>query len=133
MPDILAEADPEARFLVVAFDVLGGQYAWVPARPGAAPTVHYFGPDDLGWQDLEQGYADWLYAVLVGSLTRFYGTLRWPGWEREVAAVPPDEGISVFPPPCTEQGRDLATASRKAVPIAQLVAFHHDMARQLNG
>jgi hypothetical protein len=131
MPDVLTEIDPAAGFVVVAYDVLGGQYAWVPARPGAPPTIHYFGPDVLSWQDLEQGYADWLYGVLVGSLTRFYETLRWPGWEQEVAAVAPDEGIHTFPPPCTEEGRDLAAASRKAVPLPQLVAFHRDMASQL--
>jgi hypothetical protein len=133
MPDILAEVDPAAGSLIVGYDVLGGPFAWVPARPGASPTVHYFSPDDLGWQDLEQGYADWLYAVLVGSLTRFYEALRWPGWETEVAAVGPDEGIHTFPPPCSVEGRDLATVSRKAVPLPQLVAFHHDMASQLNG
>ena len=131
LPDITAEADPESRRLVVAYDVLGGQFAWVPAGPGAPPTIHYFGPDDLGWQDLEQGYADWLYAVLAGSLTRFYSTLRWPGWEAEVAAVGLDEGIHTWPPPSTVEGRDLSQASRQAVPMQQLVSFHRDMARQL--
>jgi hypothetical protein len=33
--------------LTVGHDVLGGQFAWLPARPGAKPTVHYFGPDTL--------------------------------------------------------------------------------------
>ncbi|GAA3964599.1 DUF2625 domain-containing protein [Actinomadura viridis] len=131
LPDIAAQADPASRWLVVGHDVLGGQFAWVPAEPGVPPTVHYFGPDDLGWLDLEQGYADWLYAVLAGSLTQFYDTLRWPGWETEVASLGLDEGIHTWPPPSTVEGKDLFKASRKAVPMAELVSFHHEMARQL--
>ncbi len=129
--DVLAEADPSAGGLIVGYDVLGGQFAWVPARSGVPPTVHYFAPDDLGWQDLGQGYADWLYAVLAGSLTWFYDTLRWPGWESEVAAVPLDCGIHTWPPPFTVEGKDLSVASRKVIPFTELVSFHHEMARQL--
>ncbi|MEU5881046.1 DUF2625 family protein [Spirillospora sp. NPDC047279] len=131
LPDIVEEADPERRGLIVAYDVLGGQFAWIPARPGAPPTIHYFGPDDLEWFDLEQGYAGWLHAVLAGSLIQFYDTLRWDGWETEVAGTALDHGIHTYPPPWSVEGKDLAKASRKAVPMKQLVAFHHDTARQL--
>ncbi|MFC6016612.1 DUF2625 family protein [Plantactinospora solaniradicis] len=131
LPDVLAGADPASGELVVGHDVLGGQFVWARARPGTPPTVHYFAPDDLDWQDLEQGYADWLHAMLAGSLTRFYDTLRWPGWEAEVAALSPDQGLSTLPPPWTAEGKDLATVSRKAVPLPQLISFNHEMARQL--
>ncbi|RAK27527.1 uncharacterized protein DUF2625 [Actinoplanes lutulentus] len=90
-----AQADPALHGLIVAYDVLGGQFAWIPSQPGAAPTVHYFAPDSLEWEDLEQGYADWLYAVLAGSMTRFYDNLRWPGWQGEVGVLPADQGITV--------------------------------------
>lgn len=131
LPDVVAEADPVTRSLVVAYDVLGGQFAWFPAEPEATPTIHYFGPDDLDWFDLGQGYADWLYAVLAGSLTQFYDTLRWNGWETEVAATDLDQGIHTFPPPWSKEGKDLSKVSRKATPMKELVSFHHDTARQL--
>jgi hypothetical protein len=131
LPDVAAEADPASRWLVVGYDVLGGQFAWTPAEPGAPPRIHYFGPDDLGWLDLGQGYTDWLYAVLAGSLTQFYDTLRWPDWETEVAALGLDQGIHAWPPPSTVEGKDLSKVSRKAVSMAELVSFHHEMARQL--
>ncbi|MGP4029991.1 DUF2625 family protein [Actinomadura sp. 3N407] len=131
LPDVMDQADHASRWLVVGYDVLGGQYAWAQAQPGAPPTIHYFGPDDLGWLDLEQGYADWLYAVLVGSLTQFYDTLRWPGWKTEVATLGLSEGIHAWPPPSTVEGKDLSKVSRKAVPMAELVSFHHELARQL--
>jgi hypothetical protein len=131
LPDVVSQSDPHAGVVIVGYDVMGGQFAWLLRPPGAKPTVHYFGPDVLDWQDLEQGYAEWLNAVLAGSLTRFYENLRWPGWQSEVAALALDEGISAWPPPFTEEGQDLSTVSRKAVPLAELVSFYQDAARQL--
>ena len=131
LPDIVTES--EGDVLTVGYDVLGGRFAWFAAAPGARPTVHYFAPDDLGWADLGQGYAEWLSAILSGALTGFYETLRWPGWAAEVAALAPDQGLSVWPPPFTKEGKDLATVSRKAVPLAEAVSFYRDAARQLDG
>jgi len=131
LPDILERAQPGSGTLPVAYDVLGGVYVWA-TRAGGRPTIHYFGPDILEWQDLEQGYADWLHAVLGGSLGRFYENLRWPGWPNEVGAVPPDQGIHTFPPPWSEEGQDLSTASRAVVALRELVSFHQDTARQLD-
>jgi hypothetical protein len=122
LPDVTAGADAATGWLLVAHDVLGGQFAWIRARPDAAPTVHYFAPDELTWQDLGLGYADWLRAMLSGATTRFYESLRWPGWPAEVAAVRLDQGIHAFPPPSTVEGRDLSTVSRRPVPLTELIA-----------
>ena len=131
LPGIIAEADTQAGVLTVGYDVLGGQFAWLRPGPDAKPTVHYFGPDDLSWLDLEQGYAEWLNAMLRGSLTAFYDTLRWPGWQDEVAALSLDQGISAWPPPFTAEGKDLSAVSRKAIPLAELVSFYQDAARHI--
>ncbi|WP_319463761.1 DUF2625 family protein [Micromonospora sp. RTP1Z1] len=131
LPDVYSESDPGRGLVVIGYDVMGGQFAWVHAQPGARPTVHYFGPDDLGWLDLEQGYADWLYAVIAGSLTSFYDNLRWPGWEEEIMALALDQGISAWPPPFTKEGKDLSAVSRKAIPLSEAVSFYQDAARQL--
>ncbi len=131
LPDVVAEMDPAAGRLIVAFDVMGGQFAWAPARHGAAPTVQYFGPEDLEWQDLELGYGDWLHAMLAGALTRFSAGLRWPGWETEVAGVALDQGISALPPPWSTEGRDLSVVSRRPIRLTELVSGHQDTARRL--
>jgi hypothetical protein len=131
LPDILAAADRQSAYLPVGHDVLGGQFVWTPNESGR-PTIHYFGPDALEWHDLELGYAEWLAAMLGGSLDGFYETLRWPGWAEEVAACRPDQGIHTYPPPWSTEGKDLASVSRKVIPIAELVSFHEDMARQLS-
>ena len=124
-------AVPEEGPPIVGYDVMGGQFVWASAGPGASPTVHYFGPEDLTWDDLELGYADWLNAMIGGALTRFYQGLRWPGWESEVATLALDQGINTFPPPWTVEGKDLATVSRKAIPLAELVSVQQVIASQL--
>lgn len=47
--------------LVVAQDVLGGQFAWTAGTSGK-PTIQYLAPDTLRWEDTEHGYGDWLAA-----------------------------------------------------------------------
>ncbi|MGK5683794.1 DUF2625 family protein [Actinoplanes sp. URMC 104] len=131
LPDVATATGVGAGRLIVAFDVMGGQFAWLPAEPGARPTVHYFGPEDLAWQDLELGYGDWLEAMLAGAVTGFFEGLRWPGWEGEVAGVALDQGISTLPPPWTREGKDLSKVSRRPIPLAELVSVHQDAARQL--
>ncbi len=131
LPEVVPPQTAEAG-LTIAYDVLGGQFSWLTPAGGGTPTVHYFGPDDLTWQDLDLGYAAWLHAMLTGALTRFYASLRWPGWEAELAAVAPDQGISAVPPPFTREGKDLATVSRRVVPLAELVTLYPDIARQLD-
>ncbi|MHA4951192.1 DUF2625 family protein [Micromonospora sp. SD19] len=131
LPDVAAEMVAGVGRPVVAFDVMGGQFAWLQAEPGARPTVHYFGPEDLAWQDLELGYGEWLEAMLAGAVTGFYEGLRWPGWEAEVAGVALDQGISALPPPWTTEGKDLSMVSRKPIRLAELVSVHQEFARQL--
>ncbi|GAB2591759.1 hypothetical protein Aab01nite_38590 [Paractinoplanes abujensis] len=68
--------------------------------------------------------------MLTGALTGFCAGLRWPGWEAEVAGVALNQGISARPPPWTRGGKDLSAASRKPIPLAELVSLHRDAARQ---
>jgi AcrR family transcriptional regulator len=81
-------------------------------------------------------------AFVVDSVRRFLapdghvkaenGRLRWPGLEREVDCLGPGEGVALYPPPFTGQGRDLGAASRRPVPVGELLALHDDIAKQLN-
>jgi len=112
---------------VVAVDVLGGLFAWAPE------TMRYFAPDSVRWGDLDDGYGNWLNAMLSGAMEQFYDGLRWPGWAEEVAACRLYEGIHTVPPLFTSEGKDLSSVSRRPVPINELVAYHHDMGRQLGG
>ena len=125
-----ASVDPVGT--LVGVDVLGGQFSWAQASPDALPTIHYFGPDTLDWQDLKRGYTDWLYSALTGSLEQFYESLRWPGWAAEVEACPLNQGIHTSPPPWTVEGKDLATASRKPISMTELTNLYTGTTWQLD-
>jgi hypothetical protein len=68
---------------------------------------------------------------LEGGSTDFYTQLRWAGWAQESAALSLSQGISIYPPPFTEQGRELSATSRRAVPFDELLAVYDEWARQL--
>jgi hypothetical protein len=123
---------PPASFIAIGFDVLGGRFAinggGLPAEPG---EVCYWGPDTLSWAGLGPKHGPFLEGMFGGALASFYEDLRWPGWEAEVAALAPDQGISAYPPPFTVEGKDLGAASRRPVPFVELYDFYNEAARQL--
>ncbi|GLL07538.1 hypothetical protein GCM10017581_092920 [Dactylosporangium matsuzakiense] len=74
--------------MIVAQDVLGGQFAWMPDA-ASHPTIWNFAPDTLRWENCEQGYGAWLAAMLGGAMSGFYESLRWPGWADEAGSIRP--------------------------------------------
>lgn len=126
--------------LVVAHDVLGGVFALngmdpgAVGRPGEVGEVVYFAPDALGWEALGAGYSAWLSWMLAGNLEGFYEGVRWPAWREEVSGLHAREGLSVYPPLWSAEGRrDLEAASRRRVPMAELLGLSRDTCVQLNG
>ena len=118
--------------LVVAYDVLGGVFAIDGGGLGVAPgEVCYRGPDTLTWVTLGAGHSGFVHGALAGALGDFFSTLRWSGWERDIAALTPGQGLSLYPPPFSEQGQDIAVVSRRPVPFSELLAFYDDVAAQL--
>jgi len=128
--DSVAEAPP---YLIVGYDVLGGRFAIDGGGLGvAAGQVCYFGPDTLTWDGLGGGHADFVTAAVTGTLSEAFSRLRWPGWQDEVSALPPDRGLSLYPPPFTAQGKNPAEVSRRAVPLSELLEFYNESAEQLD-
>jgi hypothetical protein len=121
----------DAAGLVVAQDILGGEFVWRQGEARDTPTIHYFAPDTLGWEDLTLGYTDWLFAMLAGAADQFYLSWRWPGWRDEVAACPFDAGLSTVPPLFSKEGRDLDSVSRRPIAMSELLSVKYDMADQL--
>ncbi|MFB6620098.1 DUF2625 domain-containing protein [Streptomyces sp. NPDC085524] len=126
--------------LVVAQDVLGGVFALngvdpaAAGRPGGPGEVVYFAPEALRWEALGAGYSAWLSWVLGGDLEGFYDGVRWPGWRDEVAGLRGAEGLSFYPPLWSAEGRrDLQGASRRPVPMAELVGLGRESCLQLDG
>ncbi|GAB1644109.1 DUF2625 family protein [Krasilnikovia sp. MM14-A1259] len=108
--------------LIVAQDVLGGQFAWTSGTSGK-PTIRYLAPDTLRWEDTECGYGDWLGAMIGGAMAGFYEELRWPGWADEVAACRLDQAINVWPPLWTREGKDQDSVSRRFIPMSEAMSL----------
>ena len=141
----LAEADPAlaerrrpAPALLVGYDVLGGRFEIngsdpaADGRPGEPGQMCYFQPESLQWKLLETprrvfGHSMWLRFLILGDLTDFYGTLRWPGWEDDVAALRLDQGMSFSPPlPTLDGAEEIAAADRRPVPVRELFALYEE-------
>ncbi|MEU0545578.1 DUF2625 family protein [Nocardia sp. NPDC005978] len=111
--------------LIVAVDVLGGRFAVnggeLPGEPG---EVCYFGPDTLAWNPIGFGHSAFVHWALGGGTAEFYEDLRWPDWHYEIRTLTLGQGISVYPPLWTVEGRtDIGAASRCAAPMSEVIAL----------
>lgn len=119
--------------LLVAYDILGGKYAINgDGLPRSDGQICYFAPDELAWIGMEMGHAEFILWTLTDRLAQFNEHLRWEGWERETATLALDQGISVYPFPFTEQGKDLNQVSRRPVPIHELLDIWEHLAAELD-
>jgi hypothetical protein len=120
--------------LVVAYDVLGGEFAVDGGELGIAPgQVCYFAPDTLSWAGLGGGHGAFVAWACSAEMDRFYSHLRWPGWERDVSRLGLGDGLSVYPPLFTQEAANQSACTRRPVPLAELLTFHQDMLKQVSG
>jgi hypothetical protein len=115
-PTLLDWRDRLEDELVVGHDVVAGFYSVEPHEG----EVRYLAPETLEWSGTEMGHSEWVHWTLAGDLESFYAHLRWPGWEEESAALAPDHGLEIDPPPFTREGRSIAAAKRTAAPMTEL-------------
>jgi hypothetical protein len=119
--------------LIVAFDVVGGFFAIDGGGLGGTPgEVLYLPPDTLRWEGDGERHGEWVRWALNADLDEYYESLRWPGWEDEVARLAPDQGLHLYPPPWTEEGDSVADVSRRAVPVAELWSVAMQYREQLD-
>ena len=114
-------ASPLLGAMLVAHDACGGFFALdggLFERPG---RVLYRRPATLAWEDLGATYSDFLEWAAHGDLAHFWEDERWPSWESDVAALPPDAAFVTMPPPW-EQGARLADRRRDIVGMEKLWA-----------
>jgi len=119
--------------MFVAHDVLGGFFALDGGALGEGKgAAYYLAPDTLEWQRLTDSYSALVAFLLAGDLEKFYGEFRWPGWEKEVAALSPDRGYSFYPP-LFAKAEDGEARSRKDVPMVELLGLNLEFMAQLSG
>ncbi|MGW8565012.1 DUF2625 family protein [Isoptericola sp. NPDC055881] len=128
-PDTHPQSPP---FLLIGWDALGGRFAIDGGGLGVAPgEVCYFGPDTLQWDGLGGGHSAFVEAVLSGAMGETFADLRWSTWQRDVETMSLDQGFSTWPPPFSEEGRDLDHVSRRPVPLSELFYFYDEAAARL--
>src|SRR5690349_17982363 len=99
-------------FLLIADDVVGGFFALNGGALGPKPgDVFYYAPDTLRWKSLNRGYTDFINFCFNGDLNQYYSTLRWPGWEEDIAKLSGDRAMSIYPFPFTVEGKDITKCS----------------------
>ena len=57
------------------------------------------------------GHAAWVHWTLMGDVEGFYADMREPGWEAQIAALAPDQGLSA-----KRAGADERAVGRAAQP-----------------
>lgn len=120
------------KAIVVAYDAVGGFFALNGgAFRGDPGHVHYLAPDTLEWEDLEMSYSDFLSWAVTGDLKTYYSDSRWPGWKEQVAPLPGDRGILIYPPLWAAEGGQLTERTKKPVPVTELWALAHEWRSQL--
>jgi hypothetical protein len=129
-----AEVDVSLEsFIIVADDVVGGVFAIDTGALGGKPgRVHYFSPDSLEWEDTELGHSDFVSWAFEGDLATFYESMRWQGWEKDVAVVTGDQSLSIVPPMWTEGDTlSIAMRDRRSVPAKELWLLQQQFAKAL--
>ena len=111
--------------LIVAHDVLGGVFAVNGGAFGGGPgTVFYRSPRTGRWAHTGLGYTHFVQWCLMSDMGGLYQDLRWKGWEAEVGALRPDQGLAVYPylwdQPDLSGAGSIKQRRRQAVPIRVL-------------
>lgn len=122
--------------LVVAYDVLGGFFAINSgAFDGSVGSMHYWAPDRQIWEPMDIGHGAFVAWSMTDSLDKFYEGSRWSGWEVDVAALGPDQGLAMYPPlGFSGPRRELISMSdrhRSPAPMRELWTEYHEIAREI--
>lgn len=119
-------------YLLVADDVVGGFFA---INAGGLDStgigkVYYFAPDNLLWTCTNMTYSDFLSFCFCGDIKKFYETLYWTDWEKDISIINGNQGYFFFPYLCTEEGQDVNLDKKSIVPIEELWVFYNELRRK---
>jgi hypothetical protein len=118
--------------LLVGYDIVGGFFAIeAGGLGGERGEVRYLAPETLEWESTGHGHGDWIRWTFAADLDDYYRALRWSGWRDEIAEVAADQALHLYPPPFTQEGKDISAVSRRAVPVHELWGIGQDFRRQL--
>lgn len=125
-------AGRSSGYLLVADDVVGGFFAINGGALGDDPgSMYYWAPDTLRWESIAVGYTDFLQWALSDQLSVFYESLRWHGWETDVAKAGGNQCFNFYPFLWSAEG-SVESSSRRLIGIDEQYALNLDVASQLD-
>ncbi len=117
--------------LVVARDIVGGLFALNMGRFAEdRGLVWYFAPDTLEWESLGMKYSEFIAWLAQGNLADFYDSMRWSDWRKDAESVSFDKGILIYPYLWAKEC-NIETASKRVVPLAEIISMNEEFARKL--
>jgi hypothetical protein len=118
--------------LIVGYDAVGEFYVMSDGQGTDRKTsISYLTPDTYQREEFDRGYSDFLTFSLSGTFDAFSEGHRWPGWEAEVAALGPDQVISMVPPLGFNREVAVADRSRRPVSARAFWGLRFSIARQI--
>ena len=118
-------------FFLFADDAVGGFFAINGGGLGAdIKKVYYFAPDSLEWEPLNIGYSEFLQWSFSEKLDRFYGWIRWPGWDVDIETLHGDRCYTFFPFLFTREGKG-GCGQRGQIPVEESWGLQMDLREQL--
>ncbi len=116
----------------VADDAVGGFFA---LNGGAFGTdlgkIYYWPADSLEWEPTGLGYSEFFEWALMGDLTEFYASVRWPSWKQEIASLSADRCVAFYPFLWAAEG-SAETSRRSTVSAEEAFALKSDLLRQID-
>jgi hypothetical protein len=119
--------------LVVANDVFGGIFAINNSDfEGDVRDIWYFSPDSLKWENLEINYAEFISWICGEELDEFYKSFLWKDFSTFAKKVNSEQAILIYPFLWSNQ-YDKQTATRKIVPIKELIEINAEYQKKIYG
>jgi hypothetical protein len=119
-------------FYLVADDAAGGFFAINGGAFGAdVKNLYYFAPDSLRWEPMKIGYSSFLEWVCLGPYEKFCESLRWQGWETDIARITGDRCMMAWPPPFTKEGKQ-DNVYRSDIPAEEAWGLQMDFAAKFD-
>jgi hypothetical protein len=124
---------PRAQgYYLVGDDAAGGFFAINGGALGSElNSVYYWAPDNLEWECLGIGLADFIGTFLTNRIATFYEGLRWSNWRDDIQTLSGESCFFFYPFLWTKEG-SLASSHRTTVPVSEAFDMKVDVVRQLS-
>lgn len=119
--------------IVVATDIWGGIFAIGNGDfNGDTSIMWYYAPETLRWESMDIRYADFIPWVFSESFEEYHAAFFWRDMEQMLPTLSADQGVLIYPFLWSKQS-NLQTATKKAVPLEELLRLNADYETTLYG